>query len=112
MYFIKILTILFSFIPIFTSDKPHMIFRGSTNQNRRLSLNLIHLIMLDGFTPSNYMLTARYKIFDKKFKLSFGTEFPGGYRVLKNEEYKTPKNQGTKTREKIENIIIKSLLIL
>ena len=45
--------------------------------------------MLDGFTPSNYMLTARYKIFDKKFKLSFGTEFPGGYRVLKNEEYKS-----------------------
>ena len=79
----------FSFIPIFTSDKPHMIFRGSTNQNRRLSLNLIHLIMLDGFTPSNYMLIARYKIFDKKFKLSFGTEFPGGYRVLKNEEYKS-----------------------
>ena len=66
-----------------------MIFRGSTNQNKRLSLNLIHLIMLDGFTPSNFMLIARYKIFDKKFKLSFGTEFPGGYRVLKNEEYKS-----------------------
>ncbi len=79
----------FSFVPIFTSDKPHMIFRGSTNQNKRLSLNLIHLIMLDGFTPSNYMLIARYKIFDKKFKLTVGTEFPGGYRVLKNEEYKS-----------------------
>lgn len=45
--------------------------------------------MLDGFTPSNYMLVARYKIFDKKLKLFVGTEFPGGYRVLKNEEYKS-----------------------
>ena len=79
----------FSFIPIFTSDKPHMIFRGSTNNKKRLSLNLIHLIMLDGLTPSNYMLTARYKIFVKKFNLSIGTELPGGYRVLKNEEYKS-----------------------
>jgi hypothetical protein len=79
----------FSFVPIFTSDKPHMIFRGSTNNEKRLSLNLIHLIMLDGLTPSNYMLTARYKIFDKKFKLFIGTEFLGGYRVLKNEEYKS-----------------------
>ena len=66
-----------------------MIFRGSTNNEKRLSLNLIHLIMLDGLTPSNYMLTARYKIFDKKFNLSVGTELPGGYRVLKNEEYKS-----------------------
>ena len=66
-----------------------MIFRGSTNQNKRLSLNLIHLIMLDGFTPSNYMLIARFKILDKKFKISIGTEFLGGYRVLKNEEYKS-----------------------
>lgn len=79
----------FSFVPIFTSDKPHIIFRGSTNNKKRLSLNLIHLIMLDGFTPSNYMLTARYKIVDKKFNLSIGTEFPGGYRVLKNEEYRS-----------------------
>tara|TARA_B100001175_G_scaffold217252_1_gene184726 strand:+ start:328 stop:759 length:432 start_codon:yes stop_codon:yes gene_type:complete len=35
------------------------------------------------------MLTARYKIVDKKFNLSIGTEFPGGYRVLKNEEYRS-----------------------
>ena len=79
----------FSFIPIFTSDKPHLIFRGSTNDNNRFSLNLLSLIMLDGLTPSNYMLTARYKIFDKKFKFILGAEFPGGYRVLENEEYRS-----------------------
>jgi len=79
----------FSFIPIFTSDKPHLIFRGSTNDNNRFSLNLLSLIMLDGLTPSNYMLTARYKIIDKKFKFILGAEFPGGYRVLENEEYRS-----------------------
>ena len=79
----------FSFIPIFTSDKPHIIFRGSTNDKNRFSLNLLSLIMLDGLTPSNYMLTARYKIFDKKFKFILGAEFPGGYRVLENEEYRS-----------------------
>ena len=79
----------FSFIPIFTSDKPHIIFRGSTNDKNRLSLNLLSLVMLDGLTPSNYMLTARYKVFDKKFKFILGAEFPGGYRVLENEEYRS-----------------------
>ena len=79
----------FSFIPIFTSDKPHIIFRGSTNDKNRFSLNLLSLVMLDGLTPSNYMLTARYKIFDKKFKFILGAEFPGGYRVLENEDYRS-----------------------
>ena len=79
----------FSFIPIFTSDKPHIIFRGSTNDKNRLSLNLLSLVMLDGLTPSNYMLTARYKVFNKKFKFILGAEFPGGYRVLENEEYRS-----------------------
>ena len=63
----------FSFIPIFTSDKPHIIFRGSTNDKNRFSLNLLSLIMLDGLTPSNYMLTARYKIFDKKIQIYLGS---------------------------------------
>ena len=79
----------FSFIPIFTSDKPHIIFRGSTNYKNRLSLNLLSLVMLDGLTPSNYMLTARYKVLNKKFKFILGAEFPGGYRVLENEEYRS-----------------------
>ena len=45
--------------------------------------------MLDGLSPSNYMLTARYKVLNKKFKFILGAEFPGGYRVLENEEYRS-----------------------
>ena len=78
----------FSFIPIFTSDKPHIIFRVGTDQNRRFSLNLINLVMIDGLTPSNYSLIARYKLIDKRLQLQIGTQFPG-YRVLENEEYKS-----------------------
>tara|TARA_X000000368_G_scaffold22430_1_gene17335 strand:- start:269 stop:919 length:651 start_codon:yes stop_codon:yes gene_type:complete len=78
----------FSFIPIFTSDKPHMIIRAGTNQDKRFTLNLLNLVMLDGLTPTNYSLMARYMVFHKKFKLSLGTHFPG-YRVMENEEYRS-----------------------
>ena len=44
--------------------------------------------MLDGFTPSNYMLIARYKILIKNLKYQL-LRVSGGYRVLKNEEYKS-----------------------
>ena len=78
----------FSFIPIFTSDKPHLIIRAGTNQDKRFTLNLLNLVMMDGLTPTNYTLMARYMVFHKKFKLSLGTHFPG-YRVMENEEYRS-----------------------
>ena len=77
----------FSFIPIFTSDKPHFILKAGTNDRKRLSLNLINLIMMDGFHPANYSLITRYKLIDKKFKLKVGFQLPG-YRLFENEEYK------------------------
>ena len=77
----------FSFIPLFTSDKPHYILRAGTNDKKRLSLNLINLIMMDGFHPANYSLIARCKLIDKKFKLKIGFQLPG-YRLFENEDYK------------------------
>ena len=77
----------FSFIPLFTSDKPHFILKAGTNDRKRLSLNLINLIMMDGFHPANYSLITRYKLIDKKFKLKVGFQLPG-YRLFENEEYK------------------------
>ena len=77
----------FSFIPLFTSNKPHFILRAGTNEKKRLSLNLINLIMMDGFHPANYSLITRYKLIDKKFKLNIGLQLPG-YRLFENEEYK------------------------
>ena len=77
----------FSFIPLFTSDKPHFILRAGTNDKKRFSLNLINLIMMDGFHPANYSLITRYKLIDKKFKLKVGFQLPG-YRLFENEEYK------------------------
>ena len=77
----------FSFIPLFTSDKPHFILRAGTNDKKRFSLNLINLIMMDGFHPANYSLITRYKLIDKKFKLTIGFQLPG-YRLFENEEYK------------------------
>ena len=49
----------FSFIPIFTSNKPHYVLRAGTNDKRRFSLNLINLIMMDGLRPANYSLIVR-----------------------------------------------------
>lgn len=77
----------FSFIPLFTSNKPHFILRAGTNDKKRLSLNLINLVMMDGFHPVNYSLITRYKLIDKKFKLTIGFQLPG-YRLFENEEYK------------------------
>lgn len=77
----------FSFIPLFTSDKPHFILRAGTNDKKRFSLNLINLIMMDGFHPANYSLITRYKLIDKKFKLKVGFHLLG-YRLFENEEYK------------------------
>ena len=77
----------FSFIPLFTSNKPHFILRAGTNEKKRLSINLINLIMMDGFHPANYSLITRYKLIDKKLKLSIGVQLPG-YRLFENEEYK------------------------
>ena len=77
----------FSFIPLFTSDKPHFILRAGTNDKKRFSLNLINLIMMDGFHPANYSLITRYKLIDKKFKLKVGFHLPC-YRLFENEEYK------------------------
>ena len=78
----------FSFIPLFTSNKPHFILRAGTNDKKRFSLNLINLIMMDGFHPANYSLITRYKLIDKKFKLKVGFQLPG-YRLFENEEYKS-----------------------
>ena len=78
----------FSFIPIFTSDKPHLIIRAGTDQTKRFTLNLLNLVMIDGLTPTNYSLMARYMVLDKKLKLSFGTHLPG-YRVMDNEDYRS-----------------------
>ena len=78
----------FSFIPIFTSNKPHFILRAGTDDKKRLSLNLINLIMMDGFHPANYSLITRYKLIDKKFKLTLGFQLPG-YRLFENEEFKS-----------------------
>ena len=77
----------FSFIPLFTSDKPHFILRAGTNDKKRLSLNLINLIMMDGFHPANYSLITRYKLIDKRLKLNLGFQLPG-YRLFENEEFK------------------------
>ena len=77
----------FSFIPIFTSNKPHFILRAGTNDKKRFSLNLINLIMMDGFHPANYSLITRYKLINKKFKLTVGLQLPG-YRLFENEDYK------------------------
>jgi hypothetical protein len=77
----------FSFIPIFTSNKPHFILRAGTNDKKKLSLNLINLIMMDGFHPANYSLITRYKLIDKKFKLTIGFQLPG-YRLFENEDFK------------------------
>ena len=78
----------FSFIPIFTSDKPHFILRAGTNQEKRFNLNLLNLIMIEGMTPANYSLIARYRLIDKKLKLNVGLQLPG-YRILENEELRT-----------------------
>jgi hypothetical protein len=77
----------FSFIPLFTSDKPHFILRAGTNDKKRLSLNLINLIMMDGFHPANYSLITRYKLIDKRLKINLGFQLPG-YRLFENEEFK------------------------
>ncbi len=77
----------FSFIPLFTSDKPHFILRAGTNDKKRLSLNLINLIMMDGFHPANYSLITRYKLIDKRLKLNLGFQLTG-YRLFENEEFK------------------------
>jgi len=77
----------FSFIPLFTSDKPHFILRAGTNDKKRLSINLINLIMMDGFHPANYSLITRYKLIDKRLKLNLGFQLPG-YRLFENEEFK------------------------
>ena len=77
----------FSFIPLFTSNKPHFVLRAGTNDTKRFSLNLINLIMMDRFHPANYSLITRYKLVDKKFKLKIGIQLPG-YRLFENEDYK------------------------
>ena len=78
----------FSFIPIFTSDKPHMIIRAGTDQSKSFTLNLLNLVIIDGLAPTNYSLIARYRVTNKKFKLYVGTQFPG-YRLLENEEFRS-----------------------
>ena len=86
----------FSFIPLFTSNKPHFILRAGTNDKKRLSINLINLIMMDGFHPANYSLITRYKLIDKKLKLNIGFQLPG-YRLFENEEYKARSVQSIRT---------------
>jgi hypothetical protein len=78
----------FSFIPLFTSNKPHFILRAGTNDKKRFSLNLINLIMMDEFHPANYSLITRYTLIDKNFKLKVGLQVPG-YRLFENEDYKS-----------------------
>jgi hypothetical protein len=78
----------FSFVPIFTSNKPHYVLRAGTNDKRRFSLNLINLIMMDGLHPANYSLIVRYKLIDKKFQLKAGLQLPG-YRLFENEDLRS-----------------------
>jgi hypothetical protein len=78
----------FSFIPLFTSNKPHIILRAGTDDKKRWSLNLINLIMMDGMSPANYSLITRYRLIDKKIKLNIGFQMPG-YRIFENEDLRS-----------------------
>jgi len=58
----------FSFIPLFASNKPHIILRARTDDKKRWRLNLINLIMMAGMSPTNYSLITAYPLIDKKNK--------------------------------------------
>jgi len=79
----------FSFIPIFTSEKPHIILRAGTNNKKRFSVNLLNLTSINGLNPSNLSLISRYRIVNKeKIKIDVGMHLPA-FRVDENQEYKS-----------------------
>ena len=79
----------FSFIPIFTSEKPHIILRAGTNNKKRFSVNLLNLTSISGLNPSNLSLISRYRIVNKeKIKIDIGIHLPA-FRVDENQEYKS-----------------------
>tara|TARA_Y100000741_G_scaffold359681_1_gene340679 strand:- start:295 stop:927 length:633 start_codon:yes stop_codon:yes gene_type:complete len=79
----------FSFIPIFTSEEPHIILRAGTNNKKRFSVNLLNLTSINGLNPSNLSLISRYRIVNKeKIKIDIGIHLPA-FRVDENQKYKS-----------------------
>tara|TARA_R110000868_G_scaffold53163_1_gene167152 strand:- start:2496 stop:2831 length:336 start_codon:yes stop_codon:yes gene_type:complete len=66
----------FSFIPAFTSEKPHLIINAGTNDSKRLTFHLLSTIRLNNLTPRAVVFISRYKLIDKKLKVNIGIHLP------------------------------------
>jgi hypothetical protein len=66
----------FSFVPAFTSKEPNVIINASTNPQKRLSGHLLYMMRVKSATPTGVVIMTRYKLLDKKVKLSVGLHIP------------------------------------
>ena len=68
----------FSFVPNFTSEDPHFIVSMGTSSEKKLSAHLLSLVRANNLVPRNAIVITRYKVLDKRFKLSVGAQ-PSGH---------------------------------
>lgn len=66
----------FSFIPAFTSEDPHLIINAGTNDNKRITFHLLSTIRLSNLIPRSVVFISRYKLIDKRLKVTIGIHLP------------------------------------
>ena len=74
----------FSFVPNFTSEDPHFIVNMGTNSEKKFSAHLLSLVRANNLVPRNAIVITRYKVLDKRFKLSVGAHIPA---IQINDDY-------------------------
>jgi hypothetical protein len=74
----------FSFVPNFTSKEPHFILTMGTSSEKKFSTHLLSLVRANNLVPRNAIVITRYKLIDKKFKLSIGAHLPA---IQINDDY-------------------------
>lgn len=74
----------FSFVPNFTSKEPHFIVSMGTNSEKKFSAHLLSLVRANNLVPRNAIVITRYKVLDKRFKLSVGAHLPA---IQINDDY-------------------------
>lgn len=74
----------FSFVPNFTSEEPHFIVSMGTNSEKKFSAHLLSLVRANNLVPRNAIVITRYKLLDKRFKLSVGAHLPA---IQINDDY-------------------------
>lgn len=74
----------FSFVPNFTSEDPHFIVSMGSNSEKKFSAHLLSLVRANNLVPRNAIVITRYKLLDKRFKLSVGAHLPA---IQINDDY-------------------------